>query len=196
MSVFSLWVYEKIATCAMVFRKPALAHEYWRRILEASPERTQVRAMRAHQLAQEGKTEIAIAEFERVLARQPDDKNTWFNLGFLQQQQGAHAQAIVAFEKCLALDDALDRAWFGKGLSHKALQHHEKAITCFKKTNQLQPLSPHGFYELAIVQRNNNDLDACEKTMRRVSAFDPKVAAQLEDETGIQIGVDRWWLRR
>jgi tetratricopeptide (TPR) repeat protein len=196
MSALSRWYFEKIATWAMVFRKPEIAHDYWQRVLDESPDDTGVLAMRAHQLAAEGKSSAAITQFERVLQLKPQDMSSWFNLGFLLQKENAHEKAIQAFNETLRLDEKLDRAWFGKGLSHKVLTQYDEAIKCFKKTNQLQPMSPHGFYELAVVQHRVQDLNGCEKTMRKVKEFDPKVAAQLEDETGIKIGIDRWWVRR
>jgi tetratricopeptide (TPR) repeat protein len=194
-SAASRWVFEKIANWAMVFRKPEIAHDYWQRILSESPNNTGVLAMQAHQFAAEGKSKKAMAQFERVLQLKPNDEGSWFNLGYLQQKEALHKEAVRSFEKSIELDEKLDRAWFGKGLSHKALAQYEEAITCFKKTNKLQPMSPHGYYELATAQHAVKDDNACEKTMRKVKEFDPKVAAQLEDETGINIGIDRWWLR-
>jgi hypothetical protein len=47
--------------------------------------------------------------------------------------------------------------------------------------------------ELARVHFKLGDMDRCEKRMRKLRAFDPKNAALLEDETGIKIGIIRWW---
>jgi tetratricopeptide (TPR) repeat protein len=190
------WFYERVATWMMIFRQSAIAREYWQKILAASPNDTKILAMLAHQDAQEGKVESAMAIYERLTALAPDDKVTWFNYGFLLQGQKHHREAIKAFEKTLRIDPKLDRAWFGQGLSHVALQELDDAIECFKKTNKLQPLSPHGFYELAKAQHAKGDTDGCEKTMRRIKDFDPKVTAQLEDETGIRVGVERWWTKK
>lgn len=190
------WFYERLATWCMVFRQPKIAREYWGRILAAHPNDTRILAMLAHQEAVEGKDAAAIALYERIVQLDPTDKASFFNYGFVLQKTGDHAKAVRAFEAALKLDDKLDRAWFGKGLSHVALQQPELAIEAFKKTNKLQPMSPHGYYELAKVQCATGDRDGCENTMRRLKEFDPKVAAQLEDETGISIGVERWWARR
>jgi tetratricopeptide (TPR) repeat protein len=187
---------ERIATWCVIFRQPDVAREYWAKLLAHDPENTRVLAMIAHQDATEGKDHDAIAVYERIFKVTPEDKISWFNYGFLVQKQGDHTKALEAFGKVLSMDEKLDRAWFGKGLSHVALQQHELAIEAFKKTNKLQPLSPHGYYELAKVQHKIGDWDACEKTMRKVKEFDPKVAAQLEDETGIRVGVERWWAPR
>ncbi len=190
------WYWDKIATWAVVLKKPEIAFDYWQKMLESEPDDTRVLAMVAHQKALENKDSEAIAMYEKVLALNPTDVGSSFNYAFLVQKTGAHDKAIRAFKQTLDLNPKLDRAWFGQGLSHVANDDHEAAIECFKKTNKLQPMSPHGYYELAKALHRTNNLDACEKTMRKVKAFDPKVAAQLEDETGIRIGVDRWWTNK
>ncbi len=196
MSGLTRWFNLKVATWMMVFRQPTLAKEYWNRVLAETPDNFDVLAMLAHQEAEDGETASARARYENIVLARPNDKGAWFNYGFLLQKMGDHAAAIKAFEKTTALDEKLDRAWFGKGLSHVALQQLAPAIDAFKKTNKLQPMSPHGFYELAKAQFASDDRDACEKTMRKVKEFDPKVTAQLEDETGIRVGVERWWVQK
>jgi tetratricopeptide (TPR) repeat protein len=190
------WFYDRVAVWCVIFKQPAIAREYWAKLLAANPKDTRILSMIAHQDATEGKDADAIAVYERIFEITPEDKISWFNYGFLVQKRGDHAKALKAFEKVVAADEKIDRAWFGKGLSHVALQQYEPAAEAFKKTNKLQPLSPHGYYELAKVQHALGDDNACEKTMRKVKDFDPKVAAQLEDETGIRIGVERWWAQR
>jgi tetratricopeptide (TPR) repeat protein len=196
MSYAKRWYWDKVATWAIILRKNEIAYEYWHKMLADKPDDPYVLSMIAHQKALENKDAEAIKTYEKVLALSPNDAAATFNYAFLVQKVGDHDNAVKAFKRALEADPKLDRAWFGQGLSHAAKGEDEEAIACFKKTNSLQPMSPHGYYELAKAQHRQNDLNACEKTMRKVKGFDPKVAAQLEDETGIQIGVERWWANR
>jgi tetratricopeptide (TPR) repeat protein len=195
MSLLNRWYWEKISTWAVVLRKPEIAHEYWQKMLADKPNDARVLAMIAHQRVLEGNEAEAISTYEKILLINPKDSVSLFNFGYLLQKHGEHQRAIKLFKNAIEINPKLDQAWFGQGLSYVALQDDAAAIPCFKSTNKLQPMSPHGYYELAKAQHRTNDLNACEKTMRRLKDFDPKVAAQLEDETGIQIGIDRWWAR-
>ena len=137
----------------------------------------------------------AIADFERVVAVNPNDANSWFNLGYLRQEAHDHAAAINAFDRAVTQNDAHDRAWYGKALSLIALGQEAEAIAPLKKNLTLQPMSPFGHMQLARVYFKLGDLERCEKRMRRLKTFDPKNAAVLEDETGIRVGIDRWWVK-
>jgi len=120
--------------------------------------------------------------------------NSWFNLGYLRQDGGDHRAAIDAFDHAVSLNEIHDRAWYGKALSLIALDQPREAIAPLKKNIALQPMSPFGHMELARVFFKLGELERCEKRMLRLKAFDPKSAAVLEDETGIRVGVDRWWM--
>jgi hypothetical protein len=49
----------------------------------------------------------------------------------------------------------------------------------------LQPMSPYGWYQLARVHVDRHETDEATKIIRHLRGFEPKVAAQLERETGI-----------
>lgn len=184
------------ASWAILFRRPGFAFACYERALRDDPDDTITLAQRAYLYAQSTSAtdrQRAIAEFARVVALKPADADSWFNFGFLLQQQSEHTQAIVAFERAVALRDSLDRAWFGLALSRIALGDDVGAIGALKKNIALQPMSPFGFMELARAQFRLQQTEACEKTMRRLKTFDPCNAAVLEDETGLRIGIERWW---
>jgi hypothetical protein len=49
----------------------------------------------------------------------------------------------------------------------------------------LQPMSPYGWYQLARVHMDRQQPDEARKIIRHLKGFEPKVAAQLERETGL-----------
>ena len=195
MQALYAWYLTQIATIALLFKQRGVALAYYNKILADQPENTLTLSRVAFLHHEAGDRARAIADFERVVAINPKDANSWFNLGYLRQEAQDHATAIDAFDHAVALSEGHDRAWYGKALSLIALGQHTDAIAPLKTNVTLQPMSPFGHMELARVYFKLGDLPRCEKRMHRLKAFDPKNAAVLEDETGIRIGIDRWWAK-
>jgi tetratricopeptide (TPR) repeat protein len=193
MNLFRHWYFTKIATWALILKKRDIAYEYYDKIVSDDPQDALTLSRIAFLHAEDNRPAQAIAGFERVVAIKPADADSWFNLGYVHQNIGDHPAAINAFDRALSVSDRHDRAWFGKALSLMALARYDEAIEPLRKNVALQPMSPHGHVELARCYFRLSDLDRCEKRMRKLKEFDPKNAAMLEDETGIRIGVERWW---
>jgi predicted Zn-dependent protease len=68
------------------------------------------------------------------------------------------------------------------------LQRHEEAIAALKRNTELQPMSPYGWYQLARVHVDRSQPEEAVKIIRHLKNFEPKVAAQLERETGLLVG--------
>lgn len=190
------WFFTKIATLALLFKKREFALTYLNKIIHEQPQHAPTLSRIAFLHHEAGDRTRAISDFEQVVAINAKDANSWFNLGFLRQEALDHAAAIVAFDHAVAVNENHDRAWYGKALSLIALGQHAEAIVPLKKNVSLQPMSPFGHMELARAYFKLGDVERCEKRMHRLKSFDPKNAALLEDETGIRIGVDRWWNRQ
>ncbi len=195
MRALRAWYLTQIATIAQLFKRRDLAIAYYNKILVEQPEHTLTLSRVAFLHHEAGDRVRAIADFERVVALDPNDANSWFNLGYLRQEAHDHVAAIEGFERTVTLNDSHDRAWYGKALSLIALDQHKDAIAPLKKNVELQPMSPFGHMELARVYFKLGELERCRKRMLRLKAFAPKSAAVLEDETGIHIGIDRWWAK-
>ena len=65
------------------------------------------------------------------------------------------------------------------------LQRYDEAIVALKKNTELQPMSPYGWYQLARVRFDRQEPEETRKIIRHLKGFEPKVAAQLERETGL-----------
>jgi predicted Zn-dependent protease len=143
-------------------------------------------ASRSHVRAAAGRRSQAIADLQTLLAAQPDlNAAYWFNLAFLLEEAGQHADAEPAFRRALALDPKLDRAWYGLGLVLIQLQRPDEAVAALKENTKLQPMSPYGWVQLARVQVQRREPEEARKIIRHLKGFEPKVAAQLERETGL-----------
>ena len=79
----------------------------------------------------------------------------------------------------------MDRAWYGLALLLIRERRFDEAVVALKKNTELQPMSPFGWYQLARVHVDRQDPDEAVKVIRHLKRFEPKVAAQLERETGL-----------
>ena len=95
------------------------------------------------------------------------------------------SEAEAAFRRALALDPKLDRAWYGLGLALIRQGRLDEAVAALKRNTELQPMSPYGWYQLARVHMDRQQPEEARKIIRHLKGFEPKVAAQLERETGL-----------
>ncbi|MBA3598726.1 MAG: tetratricopeptide repeat protein [Methylibium sp.] len=142
-------------------------------------------ASRAHASAQAGDRAAAIADYRALLIVTADHPSAWFNLGFLLEQQGELDEARAALERAVELDPKLDRAWYGLALVAIRQRRFDDAVVALERNTKLQPMSPHGWYQLARVQVDRHQPEEAVKIIRHLQGFEPKVAAQLERETGL-----------
>lgn len=66
------------------------------------------------------------------------------------------------------------------------LRRLDDAIIALRRNTELQPMSPYGWYQLARVHVDRQEPDEAVKIIRRLKGFEPKVAAQLERQTGLR----------
>ncbi|MBU6257627.1 MAG: tetratricopeptide repeat protein [Burkholderiales bacterium] len=166
--------------------REAAAEAACTRALAHRPDDAWALATRSHLRAGRGDRSGAIADARRLVATHPRPAAAaWFNLGFLLEAEGRLAEAEDALRAALALDARLDRAWYGLGLVLIGLGRADEAVAALEQNTRLQPLSPYGWYQLAKLHaRRQAPLQAIE-IIRRLKGFEPRVAAQLERETGL-----------
>jgi tetratricopeptide (TPR) repeat protein len=143
-------------------------------------------ASRAHLHAEAGTNALALADAERLVEHHPDRRAAdWFNLGFLRDAMQLHPAAEAAFRRAVALDPKLDRAWYGLGLSLIRQGRLDDAVEALKRNTELQPMSPFGWYQLARVHADRSEPEKARRIIAHLQRFEPKVAAQLQRETGL-----------
>jgi Tfp pilus assembly protein PilF len=142
---------------------------------------------RAHLKAQLEDRKGALQDYARLTALPQAQAADFFNQGFLQEQAGLLEQAETSFRRALALNEQLDRAWFGLGLVLIRQARFDEAITALKRNTQLQPMSPYAWCELARIHAKRQEPEEAAKIIRHLQGFEPKVAAQLARETGINV---------
>lgn len=173
--------------------KRASALARFEQMLQLRPADRYALASRAHLLAELNNFAEAIISLQRLTGMAgsaSQEAAAWFNLGFVLQQAKRHDDAGAAFQQALARDPSMDRAWYGLALVLIEQGQFHDAVKALKKNTALQPLSPYGWYRLAQVRLALGQPDKALKVIAHLRQFEPRVAAQFEQETGLYPGVD------
>jgi tetratricopeptide (TPR) repeat protein len=125
--------------------------------------------------------------YKKLVAKPDAPAFAWYNLGYLQEELKQIADAEFSFRRALELNEKLDQAWYGLGLTLIQQQRFEEAIKALKRNTQLQPMSPYAWYQLARVHVDRQEPEEAVKIIRHLKGFEPKFAAQLERETGLEV---------
>jgi tetratricopeptide (TPR) repeat protein len=136
----------------------------------------------------EGNFVLALTYFEQVAELSPESSNSHFNQAFVCEELGRLDDAERGFRAAIAIEDKMDRAWYGLGLVLVRQGRLEEAVVALKRNTKLQPMSPFGWYQLARVHVDLKQADEALVVIRYLKGFEPKVAAQLERETGLKVG--------
>lgn len=189
MNMIGAWYNKQIGIWAGIFGKNEIAAEYWVRAQAYDSQNASMLVTAANHLALAQKNTEAEALLRKSLLINDKQASAWFNLGFLVQKRNEHEEALHAFDQAIRFHDGLDRAHYGRALSLMALGRNEEARAALQRTVDLQPMSPYGYYHLAVLQFKMGDEKAYRKTTRKLGSFEPKLAVQLQRETGIDAGV-------
>ena len=93
------------------------------------------------------------------------------------------------FRAAIAIEEKMDRAWYGLGLVLVRQGRLDEAVEALRRNTKLLPMSPFGWYQLARVHVDLKQPEEARAVIRHLKGFEPKVAAQLERETGLAIGI-------
>ena len=156
-------------------------------MLTEFPGDTYALASKAHVEAQAGNRHAALQSLRRLVQAEPGNGQHWFNYGFVLEELNETEQAEAAFRRATERSPELDRAWYGLGLVLIRLGRFDDAVAALKQTTKLQPMSPYGWYQLARGHVDRHEPDEAAKIIRHLKGFEPKVAAQLERETGLRV---------
>lgn len=180
------WSLKARAIALLLINRPAAAEAVFTEMLRRWPTDPYALASRAHVRAQLHRRQDAIEDAQALVAAHPQRSAAdWFNLAFLLEDAQRLDEAEAAFRRATELDPKLDRAWYGLGLTLIRLQRFDEAAAALKRNTELQPMSPYGWYQLARVQIDRQKPDEARKIIAHLKGFEPKVAAQLERETGL-----------
>jgi tetratricopeptide (TPR) repeat protein len=185
----SAWRYRLLklqAIALLVLGRRHAAERVFDTMLREWPDDAYALSSRSHVRAQRADREGAIADARALVAAHPRRSAAdWFNLAYLLEDGARYDEAEAAFREAVALDPKLDRAWYGLGLVLIRQQRFDEAVAALERNTKLQPMSPYGWYQLARVHMDRHEPEQTRKIIRHLKGFEPKVAEQLERETGL-----------
>lgn len=128
-----------------------------------------------------------IAMLEGIVAREPDNRNAWIQLGHNYFDANEPMPAIDAYAKALALDPDDPDILTDQGVMYRRVGWYDKAIVNFQKAYQLNNRHQQSLYNLGIVYRYDlQDFDKAMEAWNRFIALNPsgpgaeKVRAELD----------------
>jgi Tfp pilus assembly protein PilF len=130
---------------------------------------------------------IALDYYARVLKLQPQVSNAHFNHAFVAEELGHTDVAEQGFRAALQIEEKMDRAWYGLGLVLVRQGRLDEALDALKRNTKLQPMNPFGWYQMARVHIDLQQPEEARAVILHLKGFEPKVAAQLERETGLKV---------
>ena len=179
---WALWKARWHIWCGSEARALAVVEE----ALLEKPDDAVMLAFQAHLLAELKQPHKALQVLDRLVEVAPGQAAHWFNRGFLQESLDLLEAAEASFRRAVALDEKLDRAWYGLGLTLIRCNRLEDALSALRRNTELQPMSPYAWYQMARIHVNRAEPEEAAKIIRHLHGFEPKIAAQLERETGIR----------
>ena len=101
--------------------------------------------------------------------------------------RGDYEQALSAYDRAATLAPDTPAIAYDRGNALHGLRRYDEAVAALKKNTELQPMSPYGWYQLARVHVDRHEPEEALKVIRHLQGFEPKVAAQLQRETGLVV---------
>jgi tetratricopeptide (TPR) repeat protein len=175
-----VWWLQRRANAAILFKRPADAARAYREMLVVEPNNDLAQLMLANQLAETGDAAGAVAELERLTARNPQHADAWFNLGYLHDQAERPVDAERCFRRALELRPNIDRAWYGLGLVLVRQHRLDEAIDAFRQTIKLQPFAPYAYYQLGMTYHHLGRSEDAWNVYKQLVEFEPKFSATLK----------------
>jgi tetratricopeptide (TPR) repeat protein len=179
---FDQWRHSARAWLLHFFGKEDLAYDEYVAAFRHAPSAPAARSL-AFIAATRDRFPEAVSWFEKALAIEPEDSDTWFNLGFVRDRAGCHPEAIAAFDEAVRFNPAHDRAWYGLGLARAHLGQHAEAAAAFEKASELQPMNGESWYHLGMAQHLAHNPERVRKVIEHLRSFDPKRSNRLIRDT-------------
>ena len=96
-----------------------------------------------------------INNLEVILAKEPNNRNAWVQLGHTYFDSNQPMKAIETYAKVLEMDGDDPDVLTDQGIMYRRIGWFDKAIDNFEKANELNPSHVPSLYNLGIVYRDD-----------------------------------------
>jgi predicted TPR repeat methyltransferase len=152
----------------------AEAHELYRRVLDADPERFDALHYSGVLAHQQGRSDEGIGLIERSLAILPGQADCYSNLGIILQSTGRLDAAIDACRQAIAIDPNHANAHSNLGVLLRATGHPADAEAAYRTAIQLNPDHIDAYTNLGILLNGLKRTDEAAACYCRVITLRPK----------------------
>ncbi|PIQ76637.1 hypothetical protein COU78_05065 [Candidatus Peregrinibacteria bacterium CG10_big_fil_rev_8_21_14_0_10_49_24] len=131
-------------------------------------------------LRKQGRTQEALAEYEKALALDPDSKTAHFGLGILLAEQGNTSRAIQEYVLALETDPTYVEVSVNLGALYMKIGETEKAIEQYEHAIAVLPHFPQAHFNLAVAYAKLGSPGKALASYERAVALEPSfVAARI-----------------
>lgn len=173
-------VLHSIGLTFLNFNRLAEAEGAFRRIAEIVPGSAVPHFYLARVYVRGGKMALAMEEFKKTVALEPDSaiaKRAAIELGLIRgvqyMEQKEWALALKEFQAVLALDPTMQMALFNAAHSQRELKNWDEAEAGFKKLLEMEPRHLDARLRLAAIYLDKNNLIEASRELERVVAMGP-----------------------
>ena len=115
-----------------------------------------------------------IKTLEEILAKEPNNRQAWVQLGHSYFDTKNPMKAIEAYDKALAIDGNDPDVLTDQAIMFRQLGWYEKAIKTFQQANKLNPSHANSLFNMGIVYMQDlGDNEKAKEAFRRFIDLDP-----------------------
>jgi tetratricopeptide (TPR) repeat protein len=161
----------QLASEAKDWQKASLA---WQRAEKAGVMDSNVQYNLAVTLVRNGKTDEAIAEFEKYLHKNSNDLKTWLLLAELYEKKGNHAQAKATYESVIQRFPQSKEALISLIPVLEKLNDNTGQVANYERLIRLDPNNRKYLFNAAMLYIDLKKYDKAQACLQSIASMDPK----------------------
>jgi tetratricopeptide (TPR) repeat protein len=146
----------------------------WERAEKAGVMDSNVQYNLAVTLLREGKTDEAVAEFEKYLGKNSNDAKTWALLADLYERKGNHAQAKAIYESMVQKNPRNKEAFISLIPILEKLKDKTGQIANYEKLLQIEPNNRKYLFNAAMLYIDEKKYDRAQAHLQTIASMDPR----------------------
>jgi tetratricopeptide (TPR) repeat protein len=140
-------------------RRPDLAEEEYKQLLQKFPQQTEFVREYAQFLLRQGREEESTALYDQLLERSPNEVFALLGKARLAERRNNPTQALELYQRVLAQDPDNEIALLGAAAIYRRLEQLEPAIEIYKRLTLTETPNPLAFSSLLDLYRQANRTD-------------------------------------
>ncbi len=146
----------------------------WERAEKAGVMDSNVQYNLAVTLLRNGKTDDAIAEFEKYLHKNPNDVKSWLLLADLYEKKGDQAQARTTYESVIQKNPHSKEALICLIPILEKMNDKAGQVTNYEKLLQMEPNNRKYLFNAAMLYMDEKRYDKAQAHLRSIASMDPR----------------------